>query len=178
MIRKKSTPELFKESLFDLLSDRPFEEITVTQIAENCGVSQRTFYNHFRDKYHLGAWVYCHVLEEYLAAHPGISLPEWFRISAETVYEQRFFLQKIVRYRGQNMLRVDIHRPYTDLTLQVLTGIAGGQLPPSVEQTVSFFTGGMINFVERALDEPVIPLAEQAAALFLQSLPACLEPYL
>ena len=50
---RKSTKELLAESLEDLVSKKSFEKITVKEIAENCGVTTTTFYNHFMDKYEL-----------------------------------------------------------------------------------------------------------------------------
>ena len=44
MVERKSTRELFESSLYDLLRETPFEKITVTDLARNCGVSQRAFY--------------------------------------------------------------------------------------------------------------------------------------
>lgn len=44
-----------------------FDKITVKQICENAGVSTRTFYNHFRDKYDLASWGYAHGLKATLA---------------------------------------------------------------------------------------------------------------
>jgi len=41
-----------------LLSEKPPSKITVTDIAEGCGVTVPTFYNHFKDKYSLIVWTY------------------------------------------------------------------------------------------------------------------------
>ncbi len=39
-----------------LLLERPLDKITVTDIAEDCGINRMTFYYHFRDIYDLVEW--------------------------------------------------------------------------------------------------------------------------
>lgn len=41
------------ESVRELAAQRSLDKITVKEIAQNCGVTSATFYNHFRDKYDL-----------------------------------------------------------------------------------------------------------------------------
>ncbi|MFQ9917935.1 MAG: TetR/AcrR family transcriptional regulator [Flavonifractor plautii] len=43
-------------SLKKLLLERPLDKITVTDIAEDCGINRMTFYYHFRDIYDLVEW--------------------------------------------------------------------------------------------------------------------------
>ena len=54
----KSTKELLADSFRELAVKKPVSKITVTGIAENCGMTPQTFYNHFADKYALIAWIY------------------------------------------------------------------------------------------------------------------------
>ena len=37
--------------------DKPFEKVSVIDIAERAGLSRKSFYNHFRDKYDLINWI-------------------------------------------------------------------------------------------------------------------------
>lgn len=45
------------KSLKKLAVEKPFEKITIKQIADGAGVIRVTFYNHFQDKYDLLAWI-------------------------------------------------------------------------------------------------------------------------
>lgn len=58
MIVKQSTKNLLAESLKELAKKKSVDKITVKEIAQNCGLTAQTFYNHFRDKYDLIAWIY------------------------------------------------------------------------------------------------------------------------
>ena len=58
MIIRKTTKEILAESLKELSATKPIDKITIKEIAQNCGVTSKTFYNHFQDKYDLIAWIY------------------------------------------------------------------------------------------------------------------------
>ena len=45
-------------SLFSLLKKMPITDISIHMITSECGLSRRTFYNHFSDKYDLMAFLY------------------------------------------------------------------------------------------------------------------------
>ena len=64
MIRRLTTKELLSASMQELAENQPFEKITVKEIAENCGVSVTTFYNHFRDKFELLMWEFNRKIED------------------------------------------------------------------------------------------------------------------
>lgn len=49
-LRIRRTYKLLYDSLFDLLSKKNFDDITVTDICENAMVHRTTFYKHFEDK--------------------------------------------------------------------------------------------------------------------------------
>ena len=50
------TKRALEASLKKLLLERPLDKITVTDIAEDCGINRMTFYHHFRDIYALVEW--------------------------------------------------------------------------------------------------------------------------
>lgn len=64
MVKRLTTKELFAESLMELLEEQSLDKITVGSICKNCGMSSRTFYNNFLDKYDLINWIYVHRIEK------------------------------------------------------------------------------------------------------------------
>lgn len=58
MIHRQTTKELIAESLKELFAQKSADKITVKEIAQNCGITTATFYNHFLDKYDLIVWIY------------------------------------------------------------------------------------------------------------------------
>ena len=57
-MRRQTTKELLGESFRELAKRKPINKITIASITNNCGMTQPTFYNHFRDKYDLMTWLY------------------------------------------------------------------------------------------------------------------------
>ena len=51
--RVKKTKKNLKQTLITLLVDKPFEQITVTELCETSDTSRITFYTHYADKYEL-----------------------------------------------------------------------------------------------------------------------------
>lgn len=50
------TKRALEDSLKRLLLEKPLPKITVTDIAQDCGISRMTFYYHFQDIYDLVEW--------------------------------------------------------------------------------------------------------------------------
>ncbi|MCR4647188.1 MAG: TetR family transcriptional regulator [Oscillospiraceae bacterium] len=57
-MKRKTTEELLAGSFLELAQTKRIDKITITEITNNCGMSQPTFYNHFKDKYDLIVWIY------------------------------------------------------------------------------------------------------------------------
>ena len=53
-LTKRALAHAFKE----LLQKQPFDKVAVSDICDACGVSRKTFYYHFQDKYALAEWVF------------------------------------------------------------------------------------------------------------------------
>ena len=52
------TKKALAASLKGLLGQKTLDKITVTDIAEDCGVNRQTFYYHFKDIYDLTEWIF------------------------------------------------------------------------------------------------------------------------
>lgn len=50
------TKKALDASLKHLLEEKPLHKITISDIAEDCGISRMTFYYHFKDLYDLVEW--------------------------------------------------------------------------------------------------------------------------
>lgn len=56
MSKADLTKRALSEAFSELLKEKPFEQITVTDIARKAGLNRQTFYYHFRDLYDLIAF--------------------------------------------------------------------------------------------------------------------------
>lgn len=53
------TKRALAEALKKMMEKKLLSKITVTDLAEACGINRHTFYYHFRDIYDLVEWIYC-----------------------------------------------------------------------------------------------------------------------
>ena len=75
-LRIIKTKKSLYESLLDLMKEKPFEELKVSDICENALVNRSTFYSHFDDKYDLLDSLICDLKEgssEELSKNTNIS---------------------------------------------------------------------------------------------------------
>lgn len=100
MYKKRPTKELLTDSALDLLRSTPVGDITVAQIAEHCGVSQRAFYNHFRDKYDVMSWIYLREMEPHLME----SMEDWYLYMSDLFDREWNYFENAQQYYGQNSL--------------------------------------------------------------------------
>ena len=52
------TKRAFARAMKALMSEKPFEKISVGDICERCDMNRKSFYYHFRDKYDLVNWIF------------------------------------------------------------------------------------------------------------------------
>ncbi len=99
MAHRQTIEELIAESLRELGREVDFGDITVARIAENAGVSKRTFYNHFQDKYALVAWIFERNNEEALAAmSEGDTFRDFLKIVFDMFADDSAFYVNILRH--------------------------------------------------------------------------------
>ena len=107
MIEKRTTKELLAESLKELCKIKSADKITIKELTQNCGLTAPTFYNHFRDKYELMAWI-CNREVEKIISQLGknFSFEEvvyhWIKILLE---DEEFYRNLLKNAVGQNSFR-------------------------------------------------------------------------
>lgn len=50
-LRVRKTKKALSDSFFELLSEKPFDEITINELCDRAGVRRATFYKHYTDKF-------------------------------------------------------------------------------------------------------------------------------
>ena len=178
MIKKKSVRELLGESLSELLKSKSFEKITVNEIAENCGVGRRTFYNNFRDKYDLATWLYIKQLNEFIDSRNDACLTEFIRYSTEIVDKDIQLIIALDKYRGQNSFRESLTDPMTDAYVRVIETYHGIKVDEEMRKDIRFFICGQIAYVAGILDKPTVPTPEAVTAFFIRCIPESLKQFI
>ena len=86
-----------------LVQNRSFASISVGDLIRECGISRNTFYYHFRDKYEVVSWIFCHEVEPLLSDFD--QLGNWTcGLDELCVYlqENRGFSIRMLEMEGQN----------------------------------------------------------------------------
>ena len=102
MIIRPTTKELLAASLQELAALKSIDKITVREIAQNCGFTAKTFYNHFQDKYDLIAWIYSSSAEK-IMNRIGVGGYEWrdsLRDGFKYFLDNREFLKNLIANTG------------------------------------------------------------------------------
>lgn len=100
MVKRLVGKELIEQSLLELVEQKPIENITVTEIAKNCGITTRTFYYYFTDKHDVVSSIYLRYMEPFV----NCSIAEWYEHMAEFFMIHDRFVEHCLVYNGQNCL--------------------------------------------------------------------------
>lgn len=97
-----STQLKLAKSLKDLMSNQPFEKLSVSDITNNCDLHRQTFYYHFDDKYELLDWiVYKELIEPLVEGFTFDNMYDRFmKLFTTMVDEKKFYL---------NALKIDVN---------------------------------------------------------------------
>ena len=106
MIRHPDVKSLLIESMTELMNKKPIQDISVKEVAENCRVSTRSFYNHFKDKYDLINTIYMGKEKELYSVgfgYSSVSRDSFISLFTYVAENQRFY-DNACSYTGQNNL--------------------------------------------------------------------------
>lgn len=134
MSESKITKKYLAATLKELLRSTPFEKVSVSDICDTCGVSRKTFYYHFQDKFALAEWVFNTEFIAGLKKAPPSDFWEIVRAVCEYFYEERQFYSALLQYGGQNSFREHFQSFLFDTLAQYLL--------PDMEKTQSIAEDG------------------------------------
>lgn len=97
------------ESAAELLSQGGVDSVSVVDIANSAGVSTRTFYNHFRDKYDLFLHLYTSDLERFYQEHRGhLTFRPFVLKSGQILWDHQ---EMFARYQKKPFFEDDFDHP-------------------------------------------------------------------
>lgn len=105
MQEPNTTKQILAQSLKTLMGQRSFAKISVAGLCENCGMSRKSFYYHFRDKYDLVNWIFQVEFVQTIQDGAQLSSWEWFGQLCRYFYREREFYRRAIQIQGQNSFR-------------------------------------------------------------------------
>ena len=93
------------EAMKRLMRETPIEKITTDRILENAGVSRRSFYRYFKDKYDLLEWIYNYDFCRFVDVRPEKSIWEYYPEILRSLRADPEFYCSAFSFTGQNSFR-------------------------------------------------------------------------
>ena len=103
MAESNLTKNALASAMKDLILEKPFEKITVSDICDRCGMNRKSFYYHFQDKYDLVAWIFMQDTSRVFAACGSQLNLQFVSSLLNTFYEKKQFYLRILADRSQNL---------------------------------------------------------------------------
>ncbi|MBR2761567.1 MAG: TetR/AcrR family transcriptional regulator C-terminal domain-containing protein [Solobacterium sp.] len=146
-VSRISTRQLLAHSLEDLIaSHHPFEKILVSDITDNCGLSRKSFYNYFKDKFEVVTWIYSNDMAEPIRKAAGeITWAEATRLSFERIYSKKDFYSSVLKYNNQNSLREFVVPNIVDECINVIRHSGNSdQIDENLIFSLNFYFAGVV----------------------------------
>lgn len=178
------TKRALEASLKKLLLERPLDKITVTDIAEDCGINRMTFYYHFKDIYDLVEWS---CLEDAKRALEEKKTCETWQQGLLQIFEavqaNKPFILNVYRCVHREQVEKYLQPLVDRLVLDVLNGEAQGLLVREedmqfIAQVYSYvFIGVMLDWIKDDMLQPPQELVARLAKLLKGSMAAALARF-
>lgn len=159
------TKQALAASLKNLMEEVPFDKINVARICEGCGMSRKSFYYHFKDKYDLVNWIFdtefLEVVTDYLNLDNYTDRWKLIETSCTYFYENRSFYRKALQIKGQNSFP-DHLREIIQPILKARLGELDKEQGQGMEEfALDFFVDAIVDAIVRWLtDKDCIPAEE------------------
>lgn len=156
-LRVQKTYKALATSLFQLLKQKPFEDITVKELCDLAVVRRATFYKHFGDKYEFAIFIIRQLQSEFYATNI---------ISSDGIRSKAFYidvLRKTILFIDQNEKLIFsilesnkntllIDTLSEEISYNLNTKLQedlqnGAKLPTNTEILANFFTGAILQTV-------------------------------
>jgi probable dihydroxyacetone kinase regulator len=176
------TKRALEASLKNLLLKKPLDKITISDIAEDCGINRMTFYYHFRDIYDLVEWS---CMEDARKALEGKKTHDtWqqgFLQIFEAVRENRPFIMNVYRSVSREHIEAYLYKLTYDLLIGVVEEQAQGlNVPEEDKQYIAHFykygfVGIMLDWINGDMRADPREIVERLAVIVRGSIRAALE---
>ena len=178
------TKRAIEASLKNLLLKKPFDKITINDIAEDCGISRMTFYYHFKDIYDLVEWACKEDAKKILEGKDDYKTwTQGFLNLFEEVLKNKPFILNVYRSVGREQVENYLYKIVYDLLLNVVEEKAQGMTvrDEDKEFIADFykyaFVGLMLDWVKNGMKEDPHKIVKKVEFLLSGSLSVSLERF-
>ena len=181
-MKRKTTKELLAESFQELALKKRIDKITISEITDNCGMSQPTFYHHFKDKYDLIVWIHTSRVSEVMSRidDKNYLWKDTLLDGARYYHENREFIKNALKHTsGQDSFIEYVRRRNTEfLKGEVQKKLMTEYIPDEIMGMIEVYVYGTVQYMMKWLMSDMHLSPEQVAAIWEKSLPEPLKQYL
>lgn len=178
------TKRALEASLKNLLLQKPLDKITISDIAEDCGINRMTFYYHFKDIYDLVEWS---CVEDAARALEGKKTYDtWqqgFLQIFEAVKANKPFIINVYRSVSREQIELYLYKLTYDLLLNVVNEEAKGMKVREEDKTFIAncykytFVGLMLDWIKGDMKEEPEEIVGRLSLLMKGNFARALEAY-
>ena len=182
VMKRQTTKEILAQSFLELAEKKRIDKITIAEITANCGMSQPTFYNHFRDKYDLIIWIYVEDAKRFTekVGEGSYAWRDGLRDAAQYYAAKRnFVINALLHTSGHDSFINQMQRAHVDIFVKaVRKKLLSERIPEEIMGVIKIYCYGTVQYMfEWLLDDMKIP-PEKMVEIWEQSLPEPLKAYL
>ena len=180
------TKKAIDASLKKLLMKKPFDKITINDIAEDCGISRMTFYYHFRDIYDLVEWSCEEDARRLTSGENGYGYGSWkegLLALFNEIYENRAFLANVYHSTGKDTVETYLYKILYNLMLNVVEQQADGRALSAKDKEfiAGFyryaFAGVITDWIKDGMKEDPAVLVDKTEKIVQGNLAAALDRF-
>ena len=178
------TKRALEQSLKNLLLQKPLSKITISDIADDCGINRMTFYYHFKDIYDLVEWSCLEDARKALDKNKTYDTwQQGFLQLFEEVLENKQFVMNVYRCVHQEQVEKYLKPPVDSLLLDVINERSAGMTMRDedksyIAQIFSYiFIGLMLDWIKDDMREDPKMIVNRLAMLIKGSLSSIFERY-
>ena len=181
MIRK-TTKDILAESFLELAESKRIDKITITEITNNCGMSQPTFYNHFKDKYDLIVWIHTTRVQQIMSkiGSGNYTWRDTLLEGAKYYCENKEYMANALKHTsGQDSFLQYVRHTNTELlATEVRKKIMTEYIPDEIYGIIKVYVYGTVQYMLEWLLSGTKQSPELVARIWEDSLPELLKQYL
>lgn len=176
--QREQSGRMIEDALFELMEEKCYAQITVSEIAERADISRRTFYRLYREKDDVLRGCFGRLCQEYCRKSPALQCYDIGQIAQEYFsfwYQYRDFLLLMKKSGMDEMLYYEISRSSVDV---VKLRIAGSEHKnaEAVEYFADYSTGGFLLLLKRWVTTGMKETPEQYAQAVSEALLKFIRP--
>lgn len=178
------TKRALESSLKHLLLQKPLDKITISDIAEDCGINRMTFYYHFKDIYDLIEW--CCVEDAAKALEGKKTYDTWqqgFLQIFHAVQENKPFIMNVYHSVSREQVEIYLYKLTYNLLIGVVEEQAAGMKVSDEDKKFMAdfykyaFVGLMLDWIKNNMREEPEAIVGRLATLIHGDIPRALNRF-